>query len=97
MVNYTNLNDPLIPQFQTDVTTGLNELFGDPLITGLFGLLVIVILGHVLDLDIDTRILSGVTMIFILMGAYLPEWIFWITLIPLGIYGGVIFSRIIHK
>jgi len=97
MVNYTNVTETLLPEMEAEVGTGLEGLFGYPVIIGIVGLIIIVILGYKLDLDVDTRVLSFLTMIFILMGVYLPEWIFWITLLPIGIYAGVVFSRIIHK
>lgn len=97
MTNYTNVNNTL-PGIETTIGTGFNNLFGEPAIIGLIGLIVIVILGYTLHLDLDTQILSGITMVFILLETVnIPEWVFFLTLVPIGIYAGVIFSRIIHK
>ena len=97
MTNYTNLTGNMTVDITSQIGSGLENLFGDPLILGIVGLVIIVALGYTMRLDIDTQILSGLSMIFILMGSYLPEWIYWLTLLPIGIYAGVIFSRIIHK
>lgn len=98
MTNYTNVpGDAGLGNFTSTIGSGWENLYGDPLIIGIVGLVIVVILGYTLKLDIDTRVLNFLTMVFILMGSYLPEWVFWLTLIPLGIYGGVVFSRIIHK
>jgi len=97
MANYTNLTSPLIPEIENVIGTGFGELFGDPMILGILGLFVILGIGFTLKVEIDTLVLSGITMLFIIAGVLLPEWLFWLTLLPIGIYAGIIFSRITHK
>lgn len=97
MTNYTNVSDQIIPNMTGTIGSGMENMIGDPLLIGIFGFIIIVVLGYTMRVDLDTKILSGLTMIFILAGAYLPEWFFWVTLIPIGIYGGIVFSRLIHK
>jgi len=97
MANYTRLNESMIPQIEGEIGTGINNLFGDPLLISVFGLFLIVALGFTLQIDIDTHILAGLGMILTLFETVLPAWIFWLALLPLGIYAGVVFSRLIHK
>lgn len=99
MANYTNVTDTLLPEIQTDIGAGLVDVFGSSLLLGVVGLIVIGALGYKMNLDVDTQVLSFVTMIFILLDNVLltAEWLFWVMMLPLGVYAGVIFSRIIKK
>jgi hypothetical protein len=97
MTNYTNLTGSLLGEIETQTTTGLGELTGDPFIAGILIIIVVVVLGYKLNINFNVQVLSGVTTLFIIGGTLLPDWIYWITLVPIGIYGGIIFSRIVHK
>ena len=97
MVNYTNVNDNMIQNISGELGGGFNTLLGNEFVVGIFAFIIMIILGYTMKLDTNTLIVSSSTMLFILVGTYLPEWFLWLTMIFLGIYGGVIFSRIIHK
>lgn len=97
-VNYTNLQDNMTQGFESTIGSGLTSMAGDQIILGFLGLILMIIFGFVAKADTEVIVLSVITMLFILIKS-LPfyEWVFWLILIPVGIYGGVIFIRIFHK
>jgi uncharacterized membrane protein len=95
--NFTNVNNNILPTVETGISSGLYSIFGSPVIIGVIGLFIIVALGYTLKTDLDTLILAFLTMIFIEIGVYLPEYVLWLIFISLGVYAGVVFSRTIHK
>ncbi len=68
--------------------TGLGGTFGSPEILGIVGILIMIIIGMKMKVSIDLIVMSVLTMISILAGAFLPDWIFWIFIL----FGGGIFG-----
>jgi hypothetical protein len=67
---------------------GIVGTFGSPEILGIVGILIILIIGIKMKASPDLIIISVITMLEILSGVFLPEWIFWLFILG----GGVIFG-----
>ena len=96
MVNYTHVGN-LSGGMEQTIGDGLSSFFGDPLFAGVIGILFLVLWGYAMKADTELIVLGMGTLIFSIIRIILPEWAFWILIIAVGIYGGVTFSRTIHK
>jgi len=76
---------------------GLIGIFGNPLFLGLAAMLFVIGLGMVLRLNIDIMILTGILILLILGGEFLPQWAFYLAVIGAAILVGLMIKRVIGR